>query len=378
MPATPPSTEHGEHAVDSQESTNAAGPSPGEQLRQAREQAGVSLQVVAERTLISLHKLQALERDDYGAVGGTAHVTGYTRAYARVLGLDAKALVHSVESALGAERAHAEADRAALAASTPRGMPRYMPVVGGVLLVLIVVWVGLWLSGDEAEPTAGAQPPAVTAEADTGETSDAGVETTTAQGVAPDPNLATTGANGQQSPVEARLFVGEAAPVDDATVHTDAHLGDGAVDVSAEPEPARGPDEVSTQTAAAAISPPASGETLDAIASAEEEREVHSPSVESAAPTAVEQVLQEPGSASLDQLQLTFVSDCWLEVSDATGRKLVADLALAGSTREVKGVAPFQVLLGDAAAASEIALNQQAVPFAPRPGRRVLRMTIGD
>ena len=39
--------------------------SPGTVLRQARERAGLTLEAVAQRTLIPLSRLRALEGDDY-------------------------------------------------------------------------------------------------------------------------------------------------------------------------------------------------------------------------------------------------------------------------------------------------------------------------
>ncbi len=47
------------------------------------------------------------------------------------------------------------------------------------------------------------------------------------------------------------------------------------------------------------------------------------------------------------QIELTFSSDCWTEINDATGRALFVDLARAGTTKRMSGVAPIRVLLGD-------------------------------
>lgn len=77
---------------------------PGANLREAREQAGVSLTSIAEQTLIPLARLEALEQDRYRAVGSMAYISGYARAYARVIGVEPRPYVAAFEAALRHER----------------------------------------------------------------------------------------------------------------------------------------------------------------------------------------------------------------------------------------------------------------------------------
>jgi cytoskeleton protein RodZ len=48
------------------------------------------------------------------------------------------------------------------------------------------------------------------------------------------------------------------------------------------------------------------------------------------------------------QLSITYVGDCWTEITDATGRRLYFDLGIGGRTVNLSGEAPFSVLFGDA------------------------------
>ena len=47
-------------------------------------------------------------------------------------------------------------------------------------------------------------------------------------------------------------------------------------------------------------------------------------------------------------LLLTFSGDCWTEISDGSGRRLYFDQGRDGRTVELRGVAPFNVLFGNA------------------------------
>jgi cytoskeleton protein RodZ len=59
-----------------------------------------------------------------------------------------------------------------------------------------------------------------------------------------------------------------------------------------------------------------------------------------------------PGATALRpgevDLALSYSTDSWTEVDDATGRRLLYGLSIGPSTRNVAGVAPLSVVLGDA------------------------------
>jgi cytoskeletal protein RodZ len=62
----------------------------GGHLRQAREQRGVSLRQIAERTKISVLALEALERNDISRLPGGIFTRAFVRSYAREVGLDSE------------------------------------------------------------------------------------------------------------------------------------------------------------------------------------------------------------------------------------------------------------------------------------------------
>lgn len=80
----------------------------GEQLRRAREDAGLTLHHVADQTKIQQWILAAIERDDLSQVPGGVFIRGYLMSFARAVGLDGERIwaeyraeipVRTVESA---------------------------------------------------------------------------------------------------------------------------------------------------------------------------------------------------------------------------------------------------------------------------------------
>lgn len=88
--------------------------SAGEQLKQAREANNFSIEVVAEKLYLSKAQIIAIEENNFDYGPGGAYVRGYVRAYATLVGLDADALLTSIEHKWSDQR---DLDR--LAASKP-------------------------------------------------------------------------------------------------------------------------------------------------------------------------------------------------------------------------------------------------------------------
>lgn len=60
---------------------------PGSRFREARSARGLSIEAAAARLRIPMSVVEAIERDDYGALGAAIYVRGHCTAYARLLGL---------------------------------------------------------------------------------------------------------------------------------------------------------------------------------------------------------------------------------------------------------------------------------------------------
>lgn len=75
--------------------------------------------------------------------------------------------------------------------------------------------------------------------------------------------------------------------------------------------------------------------------------------------------------ANLARLQGRFDADCWIEVYDATGRKVIADLKRQGDTLDLEALPPLRLILG-AANAVQLTFNDQLVDLSrfPAPNNR--------
>ena len=75
----------------------------GEQLRTAREARGLSLEQVAAETRIPQRHLVAIEANDFAKLPGRTYAVGFTRTYAKMLGLDTDEAASLVRAELDAQ-----------------------------------------------------------------------------------------------------------------------------------------------------------------------------------------------------------------------------------------------------------------------------------
>jgi cytoskeleton protein RodZ len=76
-------------------------------------------------------------------------------------------------------------------------------------------------------------------------------------------------------------------------------------------------------------------------------------------------------------ISLSLSAECWVDVVDATGKRLVFGSRQAGEQLNLRGVAPVKVLLGNAAAAT-LSFNGEAIDLSGYPTGRVARLTLGQ
>lgn len=89
--------------ADNDESSNAAN-SPGQRLKAARLQRGLTEEEVAESLLITRHYLRAIEEDDYERLPGEVFARGYVRNYCLLIDVPTEPLMTVFESIVEATR----------------------------------------------------------------------------------------------------------------------------------------------------------------------------------------------------------------------------------------------------------------------------------
>lgn len=99
----------------------------GDRLRLAREQAGMTVAQVAAETRIPQRQLELIEAGDFAALPARTYAIGFSRSYARAVGLDEKEIADEVRVELAAS---APADRHRSAATFEPGDPARVPSRG--------------------------------------------------------------------------------------------------------------------------------------------------------------------------------------------------------------------------------------------------------
>lgn len=126
----------------------------GSQLRRAREGAGLSLAQVAAETRIGERQLRAIEDSDYAALPGRTYAIGFSRTYARMLGLNELEVTDSVRREL-ADHTPAESRRPVQ--TFEPGDPARVPsarlawiaaaAIAAVIFGALVVWPSIFAPG---------------------------------------------------------------------------------------------------------------------------------------------------------------------------------------------------------------------------------------
>jgi cytoskeletal protein RodZ len=112
----------------------------GDEFRSAREARGLTLSDVAEQIHIRSVYLNAIENEEWTAIGAPVYVRGFIRTYARFLGLDAEDAVARFNQAAPAERSSVSGI-STIADDRERSGPSVWAVLGGLVALVLVVFV---------------------------------------------------------------------------------------------------------------------------------------------------------------------------------------------------------------------------------------------
>lgn len=310
---------------------------PGAILKAAREKAGLAAGDLARQLNLSEAKLLSLEEDQYDKLASDVFAQGYLRRYAKLLGLDDDLIVqrfNEYQTLLrqGEQGVEGEETTTSAAGALPRWL---LPAAILILAVAVLAFIYMrTVGGDAKGPIVGPVQQAPIANAQIEELAEQQAE---------EPQIE------QPAPAQAEPSVNE-APVNE------------------EPQP-----EAPADTAVTSL--PAS-EPSSVIAANEA---AGNPEIEAAADFQVAALDPQAADVSADGedvLSFAFSDECWVEVSNAQGTVIYADLARAGQTLSVEGEAPFSVMLGNARAVS-LTYKGELVSVNPRAGNRTARLTVG-
>jgi cytoskeleton protein RodZ len=295
---------------------------PGALLAQQRQAKGWSVEHAASQLKFATRQVLALESDNYAALPGPVIVRGFVRAYAKLLGMDANALVATLPqgNAVPGERIMPQRTLSTPFSESPLPLgnrKKLSPVwFVGVGAVVLLVAAGVVLHKTDVLD----HMPQLAWLKQVGKPAEV-ADSAAAQASAEQADL----------PPEVQEAADHGKPEKDE-VAPDA--GAATASVAAASEPAAVPAAVVASTAVAPVSPvPAAAASVSA------------PAANSAAPVAGNLHV----SNGKDLLRLNFREDSWVEIRRADNSTMISRLLKAGTTESFDITEPVILVVGNAA-----------------------------
>lgn len=128
--------------------------SVGEQLRTERERQELSLSDVAAKTRIPVRHLEAIETSNFAGLPGATYTLGFTRNYARALGLDATKLSAELRDEMeqGGHSAYQAPTQSYEPTDVARVPPRALAWTAAAVAVALVIAYLVWRSFALGDP----------------------------------------------------------------------------------------------------------------------------------------------------------------------------------------------------------------------------------
>ncbi|ASY80362.1 helix-turn-helix domain-containing protein [Pectobacterium polaris] len=289
---------------------------PGERLREARERLGLTQQTIAERLCLKITTVRDIEDGTTPADLAPTFLRGYIRSYAKLVHLPEDELLPIVDKqAIPKTISVSPMQSFSLKKSRKKRDGWLMTITWLVVLVVLGLTGAWWWQNHQAQQA--------------------------------EINSMVDHASSMQAQTE-----GQSVPLMDNSAAQETATPDSAVAPST-------PVDLST-TVAATPSTPASSTTAPSAAPSSQ-----SPSHANAAqPQAAGNVLLGAGAvapaagtvaesnpvSAAHALVMTFTADCWLEVTDASGKKLFSGMQRNGGTLNLDGQSPYKLKIGAPAA----------------------------
>ena len=305
-------TEEKDKPEDETTEAKVEGPLGGERLAEARRAKQISVLEIAKELHVEEAKIRALENNDFDALGAPVFAKGHLKKYSQLVGVDHDDVLADYYRLTRSQ----EMPPVIVHRQKPRREMSPGPLIAAIVVIVLVA-LAYWLLVERPFST-----PAVPA--------------------ATPSSVTETESPADPGPVAETLPAADAADMDEPA--TEPTAGPVAEETPAEP-PADEPEELAAEVEPAPQ--PAAGETALPAADGNDVR-----------------------------LSVTFLGDCWTEITDASGRRLFFQLGRSGRTVNVSGPGPLSVLFGDADNV-DIRVNGEdfTIPAANRRGRTA-RLTI--
>ncbi|WP_323659724.1 cytoskeleton protein RodZ [Pectobacterium versatile] len=284
---------------------------PGERLREARERLGLTQQTIAERLCLKVTTVRDIEDGTTPADLAPTFLRGYIRSYAKLVHLPEDELLPIVDKqAIPKTISVSPMQSFSLKKSRKKRDGWLMTITWLVVLVVLGLTGAWWWQNHQAQQAE------INSMVDHASSMQAQTE-------------------GQSVPLIDNSAAQETATPDSVVApSTPVDLSATAAATPSTPASATAPSSQSP-THANAAQPQAAGNVL-----------LGAGAVAPAAGTVAE---SNPVSAA-HALVMTFKADCWLEVTDASGKKLFSGMQRNGGTLNLDGQSPYKLKIGAPAA----------------------------
>jgi cytoskeleton protein RodZ len=373
--------------------------SAGQTLRQAREQQNLTVAQVAQQLNLSKGLIDDLELDQVEAKLSSTFVRGYLRSYAKLLKIPVQQVLDAYSSnSKGLHQVPSLTRSFSKRTAKEATENRFMWVTYFVIAVFVVLLVlGFWQSRFGGSASGSALPMAQTDETMLASEEAQSAETQVYQqaqqpqtsnsipvtqldhspAATDTPTLATPAQSSLTTDVPTVLPAPTQAVVtESATTLPAAETVKTAVSNEPQLQQSTAVTNLAqaTEPQATAVLPASTMNTADAAV------QTPVPVVQTPAPAVTEPEAQTSvpvDAAANATINLSLNAECWVDVVDATGKRLVFGSRKAGEELNLRGVAPVKVLLGNAAAAT-LSFNGAAIDLSGYPTGRVARLTLGQ
>ncbi|KRC94392.1 Cro/Cl family transcriptional regulator [Pseudomonas sp. Root9] len=309
---------------------------PGETLRQARESNGWSLAEVALKLNLTSTSLANLEAGAFDKLPGHTFARGYIRAYAKLLGIDQAVLVQEFDQFTGTDAQGSNVHGLGRIEEPTRVSHTILRIVSLLLLIVVVGGGFVWWQDQTSQRNKDLTSNAMEH-----------VEVESADG--------TTQIHPLDEPEDQAVVEGQAAPQAPATAEQPV------------PDAGTAPAPAAPTTAAAPVA-----QAPAAPAPAPATPAPAAPAAPAMSPPTTPALIAGDG-----RVQITFIADCWTQVTDGNGKVLFSGLKRKGDTLDQGGKPPLTLRLGFARGA-QVAYNGQPVDVAPFTSGETARLKLGQ
>lgn len=332
--------------------------SPGAMLRAEREHQRLPLEDAAEQLNLRPSLVGDLEKDVYTQMPVPTYRRGYLRAYARLLGMDDRAVVAAYDNIHG--RSDMDERRVepigTIKPPTRWGAIAFRVVTIAIVVALIVLTL-VWWEGRESAPGYGT--------AEVGEMQESG-DTQAALTESDLPPLPES-SGADTSPDEP-----SAAPASTAVDAFD-------VDVASAERTARALEDAPARAGQLQLDTPrgrngATGGLVDGTAGAAND----AAGADSTSDSGDDDTQGESQAIDEGELQFSFNGQSWVDVRDDSGATILRGLQQSGTSAMIEGAPPFTLTVGNASQV-ELEYRGESVDVSQHTGgNNVARFTLGE